>query len=58
MGKIVHGNRNFGYAPIIVSDNSYSFGAPTMLSGMVSSTMEVEQSDTPIYADDKTYCNV
>ena len=58
MGKIVHGNKNFGYASIIVSDNTYSFGSPTMLEGMVSSSMEVEQSNTVIYADDKTYCTV
>ena len=59
MGKIIHGNRNFGYAPIIVNDqNVYSFGTPVMLNGMVSSSMEVEQTDTPVYADDKTYCNV
>lgn len=58
MGKIVHGNKNFGYAPINVSGSTYSFGTPVMLPGMVSSTMEVEQSDTSIYADDKTYCIV
>lgn len=59
MGRIVHGNKNFGYAPINVSDqNVYSFGSPVMLPGMVSSTMEVEQTTTPIYADDKTFCNV
>ena len=58
MGRIVHGNKNFGYAPINVSDNVYSFGAPTMLPGMVSSSMEVEQTNTTIYADDKSYCIV
>lgn len=56
MGRIVHGNKNFGYAPINVSGSTYSFGAPVMLDGMVSSSMEIEQSDTNIYADDKTYC--
>lgn len=58
MGKIVHGNKNFGYAPINVVGSTYSFGSPVMLPGMVSSSMEVEQSNTSIYADDKTYCNV
>lgn len=58
MGRIVHGNKNFGYAPINVSGNTFSFGTPVMLPGMVSSTMEVEQTDTTIYADDRTYCMV
>jgi phi13 family phage major tail protein len=59
MGRIVHGNRNFGYAPINVDEQgNYSFGEVTMLSGMVSSSMEVEQEDTSIYADDKTYCMI
>lgn len=59
MGRIVHGNKNFGYAPII-SDGAgnYSFGEPVLLPGMVSSSMEVEQEDTSIYADDKTYCMI
>jgi len=57
MGKIIHGNKNFGYAPINVSDGGiYSYGSPVLLTGMVSSSAEVEQSDTSIYADDKTYC--
>ena len=57
MGVIVHGNKNFGYAPINVSEQGdYSFGTPVMLQGMVSSSMEVEQEDTNVYADDKTYC--
>lgn len=58
MGRIIHGNKNFGYAPINVTGSTYSFGTPVMLPGMVSSTMEVEQTNTPIYGDDKTYCNV
>lgn len=58
MGRIIHGNKNFGYAPIEIVDNQYSFGTPVMLQGMVSSSSEVEQSDTSIYADDKTYCKV
>lgn len=58
MGRIVHGNKNFGYAPILYDDveKTYSFGTPVMLPGMVSSSMEVEQEDNSIYADDKTYC--
>lgn len=58
MGKIVHGNKNFGYAPITVAGSVYSFGSPVLLPGMVSSSMEVEQSDTTIYADDRSYCTV
>lgn len=58
MGRIIHGNRNFGYAPINVSGNTYSFGTPVMLNGMVSSSMEIEQEDTSVYADDKTYCMI
>lgn len=58
MGKIVHGNKNFGYAPINydADTQTYSFGTPVMLPGMVSSNMEVEQEDNNIYADDKTFC--
>lgn len=58
MGKIVHGNKNFGYAPINLNGQTYSFGSPVLLPGMVSSSMEVEQSDTTIYADDRSYCTV
>ena len=59
MGKIIHGNQNFGYAPINVSEQGvYSFGTPVMLKGMVSSTIEVEQSTTNIPADNSTYCMV
>lgn len=58
MGKIVHGNKNFGYVPITVAGGVYSFGSPVLLPGMVSSSMEVEQSDTTIYADDRSYCTV
>ena len=58
MGKIIHGNKNFGFAPIVESDNSYSFGTPVMIQGMVSATIEVEQDDTKIYADNKVFCTV
>lgn len=58
MGRIIHGNRNFGYAPILNNDGNLSFGTPVMLKGMVSSTIDVEQSTNSIYADDKTYCKV
>lgn len=54
--KIIHGNRNFGYAPINVSDEGVmSFGTPIMMGGMVSSNVEVEQDETKIYADDKVW---
>ena len=57
MGKIVHGNKNFGYVPINVDGGgNYSFGTPVMLPGMVSSSMTVDQSDTTVYADDRSYC--
>ena len=59
MGRIIHGNKNFGFAPINVDgQGNYSFGTPIMIEGMVSSSMEVEQSTTTIYADDKDYCKV
>lgn len=58
MGRIIHGNKNFGYAPITVSGGTYSFGTPVILDGFVSSSAEVEQSDTQVYADDKVYCSV
>lgn len=56
MGKIIHGNKNFGYVPITESGGVYSFGTPVMLRGLVSVTAEVEQEDSNIYADDTTYC--
>ena len=52
MGKVIHGNKNFGYAPINVDGDTYSFGSPVLLPGMVSSSMQVESSDNTIYADD------
>lgn len=56
MGKIIHGNKNFGYAPIsIASGGVASFGTPVMLSGMVSCEMEIDQDSSTIYADDKAY---
>lgn len=58
MGKIVHGNKNFGYAPITVTGGNYSFGAPVMIDGLVDATIEVEQEDTSIYADNKVFCRV
>lgn len=56
MGRIIHGNKSFGYAPILTSDGVNSFGTPVMLEGMVSANVEVEQSNNNVYADDKTYC--
>lgn len=58
MGRIIHGNENFGYAPITVSQNVASFGTPVMLPGMVSCEAEVEQDTTTIYADNKAYCKL
>lgn len=58
MGKIVHGNKNFGYAPITVTGGNYSFGQPVMIDGLVDATIEVEQEDTSIYADNKVFCRV
>lgn len=54
MGKIIYGNENLGYAPI----NNGAFGTPVMLKGMVSSSAEVEENTTNIYADNHVYCVV
>lgn len=56
MGKIIHGNKSFGFAPITVTGSTYSFGTPVMITGLVEASIEVEQEDTSIYADDKVYC--
>lgn len=56
MGKIIYGNRNFGYAPIVAGSGSYSFGAPVMLPGLVSASAEVERNESQVYADDAVYC--
>lgn len=56
MGRIIHGNKNFGYAPIVVTDDVKSFGTPTMIKGLVSVSIEVEQEDTNIYADNEVFC--
>lgn len=58
MGQIIHGNKNFGFAPILNNDNVYSFGTPVMMPGLVNATIEVEQDTTNIYADDTVYCKV
>ena len=58
MGKLIYGNQNFGYAPIVNSQGSYSFGTPVILKGMVSASAEVEESTSNIYADNKVYCVV
>lgn len=58
MGKIIHGNKNFGYAPITVTGGTYSFGTPVMVQGLVSAEIEVEQESTSVYADDKEFCRV
>lgn len=54
--KIVHGNRNCGYAPIITDAQGVkTFGTPVMLNGMVSSSFELEQDEQTIYADDTSW---
>lgn len=58
MGQIIHGNKNFGYAPIIEDNNAYTFGTPVMLKGLINATIEVEQDTTNIYADNDIYCKV
>lgn len=58
MGKIVHGNANFGYAKISNSAGTLSFGTPVMLKGMVSMDIEVEQDSQTIYADNEEYAIV
>lgn len=58
MGKIIHGNKSFGFAPIIENNGSYSFGTPVMVSGLVGVTIEVDQEDSSIFADDRVFCVV
>lgn len=58
MGTIIHGNKNFGFAPINTSGNTPAFGTPVMVSGLVSVECEVEQSTTSIYADNTVFCSV
>lgn len=55
MGQIIHGNKNFGFAPI-TSGETPAFGTPVMVPGLVSAEIEVDQEDTNIYADDGTFC--
>jgi len=55
MGRIIHGNKNFGFAPIIAGDTP-SFGTPVLVPGLVNFTIEVEQSSSEVYADDKVFC--
>lgn len=57
MGTIIHGNKNFGYAPIVSGDTP-SFGTPVLISGLVSVEVEVDQSTSSIYADDTVFCSV
>lgn len=56
MGLIIHGNKNFGFAPITTSNDVTSFGTPVLIPGLVSMSIEVEQEDTNIYADDSVFC--
>lgn len=57
MGKIIHGNKNFGFAPITAGTPD-SFGTPVMIPGLVEASIEVEQESTSIYADDTVFCHV
>lgn len=56
MGKLIYGNQNLGYAPIVNSQGAYSFGTPVILKGMVSASADVEETSNNIYADNKVYC--
>lgn len=57
MGLIIHGNKNFGYAPIDLTDPTTPvFGTPVLIPGLVAMSIEVEQEDTNIYADDTVFC--
>lgn len=56
MGQIIHGNKNFGFVPINTTGNTPSFGTPTLVPGLVSATIEVEQEDGKVYADDAIFC--
>lgn len=58
MGKIIHGNKSFGYAPINKSGNTWSFGSPVMITGLVSTSVSVEQEDTKVFADDTVFAKV
>lgn len=58
MGKIIHGNKSFGYAPINVSGNTYTFGSPVLIPGLVSTSVSVEQDETKVYADDSVFAKV
>lgn len=56
MGKIIYGNENIGYAPIVNSQGTYSFGTPVLLNGMVSASAELEENSENTYADNKVWC--
>ena len=58
MGTIIHGNKNFGFAPITETGGVLSFGTPVMIPGLVSVEIEVEQSTSSVYADNTTFCLV
>lgn len=53
--KIIYGNDNFGYALIDTSEETPKFSAPVLMPGMKSSTIEVEEGSTKIYADNTTF---
>lgn len=56
MGKIIHGNKNFGFAAITDNEGVKAFTAPTMVPGLVSCSIEVDQDSENVYADDIVYC--
>lgn len=62
MGRIIHGNKSFGYADIITTESggvtTKSFGVPVMLPGMVSMEVELDSEAQNIYADDRSYCTI
>lgn len=62
MGRIIHGNKNFGYADIVSTESggvvTYSFAAPVMLPGMVSMEVELDSDAQNIYADNRSYCTI
>lgn len=55
MAKFVHGTQNFGCAEIDTSGSTPTFKAPVMLEGITNFEMEVDESQSSIYADNKTY---
>ena len=55
---IVYGDKEYYYAKIKTDDDSPSFDTPVRIYGMRGFSSEVEQEDTPIYADDMVYATI